>query len=180
MIGATTIERRAAPLEVRASGRRLEGYAATFGAVAALGAVAEVIAPGAFRTALGSGDILALLDHDPGKVLGRTRNSTLRLSEDTRGLAFSLDLPDTQAGRDVLALAERGDLGGMSFGFTVPKGGDEWQGNTRTLRSVGLREISIVSAWPAYPDTSVALRSMTAANDTARRARALRLMELAR
>lgn len=175
-----TLERRAAALEIRASGRRVEGYAAVFGAVAALGAVAEVIAPGAFRTALGSGDILALLDHDTGKVLGRTRNSTLRLSEDSRGLAFSLDLPDTQAGRDVLALAERGDLGGMSFGFTVPKGGDEWQGNKRTLRHVDLREISIVSAWPAYPDTSIALRSMTAASEGARRARALALMEMTR
>jgi HK97 family phage prohead protease len=175
-----TLERRAAPLEVRASGRRLEGYAATFGAVAALGAVEESIAPGAFRTALGGGDILALLDHDTGKVLGRTRNRTLRLIEDTRGLAFSLDLPDTQAGRDVLALAERGDLGGMSFGFVIPKGGDAWQGNKRTLHSVDLREVSIVSAWPAYPDTSIALRSMTVANGAARRARALALMELAR
>src|SRR3546814_8215181 len=76
------------------------GYAATYGSEARLGGFVETIAPGAFRSTLG-GDILALLDHDAGKVLGRTRSGTLRLSEDSRGLAFSLDLPDTQAGRDV-------------------------------------------------------------------------------
>jgi uncharacterized protein len=177
---AWSIERRAAALEVRASGRRLEGYAATFGTVANLGAVAESIAPGAFGGALAERDILALLDHDPGKVLGRMRNRSLRLSEDSTGLSFSLDLPETQAGRDVLALAERGDLGGMSFGFTVPKGGDEWQGNKRTLRTIDLREVSIVSAWPAYPQTSIAVRSPEMAAHHARRARTLILMDLDR
>lgn len=157
-----TLERRHAT-EVRASGRRLEGYAATFNAEARIGTFVETIAPGAFRSAL-AGDVLALLDHDTGKVLGRTRSGTLRLSEDTRGLSFSLDLPDTQAGRDALALAERGDLGGMSFGFTVPKGGESWNGERRTLNAVGLREISVVSAWPAYPETEIALRVAYVAN----------------
>ena len=159
MTGAATLERRAFA-ELRASGRKLEGYAATFGSEADLGTFRETIAPGAFRAALAA-DILALLDHDAGKVLGRSRSGSLRLSEDSRGLAFSLDLPDTSAGRDVLALAERGDLGGMSFGFKVPEGGEEWQGRTRTLRSIDLKEISVVSAWPAYPDTKLALRALT-------------------
>lgn len=153
---AATLERRAFT-EIRASGRRIEGYAATFGAVAQIGSITETIAPGAFRSTL-AGDVVALLDHDAGKVLGRTRSGTLRLSEDSKGLAFSLDLPDTQAGRDVLALAERNDLGGMSFGFMVPKGGEAWNGERRTLLAVDLHEISVVSAWPAYPDTSLALR----------------------
>ena len=174
---AATLERRAF-VEVRTAGRRIEGYAATFGVVADLGAFRETIAPGAFRSAL-AGDVLALMDHDPAKVLGRTRSGTLRLSEDSRGLAFSLDLPDTQAGRDLQALSERGDLGGMSFGFKVPKGGVSWSGQTRTLRAIDLKEISIVQAWPAYPDTEIALRSRVDA-DTHRRRRALILAEVAR
>lgn len=180
MVAGGDMERRAFA-EVRAAGRRLEGYAAVFGSVADLGGgVRETIAPGAFRAALGAGDILALLDHDAGKVLGRTRSGTLRLSEDSRGLAFSLDLPDTQAGRDVLALAERSDLGGCSFGFTIANGGEAWDGNTRTLRSVNLKEISVVSAWPAYPDTSIALRARSIRDDHERRRRALILAEVIR
>ncbi|MFD1789680.1 HK97 family phage prohead protease [Sphingomonas floccifaciens] len=171
----STVERRAFT-EVRTSGRRLEGYAATFGAEAQLGTFVETIEPGAFRSAI-TGDVLALLDHDAGKVLGRTRSGTLRLSEDSRGLAFSLDIPDTAAGRDVLTLADRGDLGGMSFGFNVPKGGEHWSGNRRSLRTIGLREISVVSAWPAYPDTELALRAIRSGNDALRR---LRILTLAR
>ena len=97
-----------------------------------------------------------------------------------RGLAFSLDLPETQAGADVLALATRGDLGGMSFGFTVPKGGERWAGNRRSLSAVGLREVSVVSAWPAYPDTEIALRALHTGAASARRRRVLVLAEAAR
>jgi uncharacterized protein len=173
---AATLERRAFA-ELRASGRRLEGYAATFGSEARIGRIVETIAPGAFREAL-EGDVLAMLDHDPGKVLGRTRSGTLRLSEDSRGLSFSLDLPDTASGRDVLALAERGDLGGMSFGFTLPDGGERWQGERRTLQRVNLKEISVVSAWPAYPDTELALRGRSGTNCPTSRQRRLIMAEL--
>jgi HK97 family phage prohead protease len=157
--------------------RKLEGYAATFGAVADLGGFSEVIERGAFHASLGN-DILALHDHDAGRVLGRTRSGTLRLYEDTRGLGFELKLPDTSAGRDVQALAERGDLGGMSFGFLVPDGGDNWEGTKRSLRSVDLKEISVVSAWPAYPDTEIALRAIMAGNEAKRRHRVLIMREL--
>lgn len=154
-------ERRALVAELRAKGRRLEGYAATFGAEARVSDFVETIAPGAFAATLAAArDVLALVDHDAGRVLARTRSGSLRLAEDRTGLAFDLDVPATSAGNDVLALAERGDLGGMSFAFTVDAGGDEWRGNRRTLRSVQLVEISVVSAWPAYPATTVNARSL--------------------
>jgi HK97 family phage prohead protease len=160
------LERRAASLECRAAPghpRRLEGYAAIFNSAATIGDFAETIAPGAFRASLAGGrDILALVDHNPSLVLGRSKSGSLRLSEDARGLAFALDLPDTQAARDVLALAERGDLGGMSFGFDVPAGGDEWRGDKRTLRAVNLHEISVVQSWPAYPETIIVARARPA------------------
>lgn len=152
-------ERRSVAIELRAKGRRLDGYAATFGTEARIGGkFTETIRAGAFKASL-SGDILALADHDPTRMLARTRSGTLRLSEDTRGLAFDLDLPDTGTGRDVLALAERGDLGGMSFAFEVPAGGETWQGDRRELRAVNLHEISVVSAWPAYEGTVVNARA---------------------
>ncbi|WP_020146819.1 HK97 family phage prohead protease [Thioalkalivibrio sp. ALJ15] len=155
------MERRYAT-EVRAVGRRLEGYAALFGSEARIADFTETIRAGAFADSLrGDRDVLALVDHDTSRLLARTRTGTLRLSEDAQGLAFSLDVPDTQLGRDVLAMAERGDLGGMSFGFTIPKGGDTWEGRRRELRKVDLREVSVVHAWPAYDGTEVTARSRT-------------------
>lgn len=154
-------ERRAAITEIRAQGRRLEGYAALFNTEARIGSFRETIKAGAFSQSLTGRDVIALVDHDPSRVLARTRSRTLRLSEDTRGLAFDLDVPDTQSGRDILALAERSDLGGMSFGFSVPKGGDHWTGDLRELRSVTLHEVSVVAAWPAYDGTVVSARART-------------------
>lgn len=149
-------ERRSAPVEIRAKGRRLEGYAAIFKVPAKIGTFTEILAPGCFRNSLNT-DVLALQDHDPSKVLGRTRSGSLRLSEDSRGLHFDLSLPETQAGRDVLALAERGDLGGASFGFEALD--EHWTNDMRELRSVRLHEISVVSSWPAYEGTIVAVRA---------------------
>lgn len=155
------LERRIV-LELRARDRKLEGYAARFNSETRIADFTEVIRAGAFADSLRSGrDILALVDHDATRVLARTRSQTLKLSEDSKGLQFELSVPDTTAGRDVLELAQRNDLGGMSFGFLVPKGGDIWTGNRRELRTVDLREISVVSAWPAYDSTEVAARSRT-------------------
>ena len=44
------------------------------------------------------------------------------LEQDEHGLRFDLSIPDTQTGRDTLELAQRGDLGGACFGFTVLSG----------------------------------------------------------
>ena len=156
-------ERRTVKLEVRAKGRQLAGYVATFNTETTIGDFTETIAPGAFRASL-AGDILALVDHDQSKLLARTKSRTLRLAENAKGLLFSLDVPQTTFGSDILALAERGDVGGMSFGFNVAKGGETWSGSKRTLTAVDLREISVVSAWPAYPNTSVFTRAKAPPN----------------
>ncbi|ROO26689.1 HK97 family phage prohead protease [Salinisphaera orenii] len=152
-----TIETRTVT-EYRAQGRTLSGYAATFGTEARIGSFSESIRAGAFSDSLSTGrDILALVDHDATRVLGRTKTGTLKLVEDARGLQFEIDVPDTAAGRDVLTMAERGDLGGMSFGFNVTD--EHWTGERRELRAVDLREISVVNAWPAYAGTSIDARA---------------------
>lgn len=155
--------------EIRAKGRRLQGYASVFGVEARIGDFVEVIQNGAFSATLAANrDVLALSDHDPGKLLARTRSGTLKLSEDSKGLAFEIDVPQTTLGNDMLAMAERNDLGGMSFGFNVAKDGERWSGNRRTLTAVDLVEISVVSAWPAYPETSVSARGRTPRLNAAR------------
>jgi Escherichia/Staphylococcus phage prohead protease len=146
-------------VEVRTTGKKLVGYAAVFDVTADIGGrFREVIRAGSFTTTLATGaDVLCLVDHDAGKLLGRTSSKTLRLSEDTRGLAFELDTPDTALGRDILTMAARNDLGGMSFAFRSTS--ESWTADVRELRSVDLIEVSVVQAWPAYPTTSIGLRS---------------------
>ena len=79
-------------------------------------------------------------------------------------MAVEIDLPDTSDGRDVRELLKRGDIDGMSFGFIVTR--EEWDETsdppTRTIHSVILREVSVVSE-PAYGDTSIALRGLEGA-----------------
>ena len=144
------VEQRTAALEVRANGtngRRLEGYAATFNTEARIGDFTESIAPGAFQLS-GAGrlsrDIVALVDHDVSRVLARTGRTRCDLPKIARASAFDLDVPRTNYGDDVLELVDRGDIGGMSFGFVVPKNGETWDGGKRTLIAIDLREISVV------------------------------------
>ena len=138
------------------TGMMFTGYAAVFNSPSEPLPFREKIAPGAFKRSLRArNDIKLLWNHDTGIVLGSTRAGTLRLEEDNYGLRVTADLPDTQAGRDAAYLLKRGDIDSMSFGFSVPAGGDEWSpdGQERTLKSVRLLETSIVS-FPAYTATA--------------------------
>jgi hypothetical protein len=161
-------ELRSARLEVRAAGggRRLEGMAALYGVETRIAnRFTEVIFPDAFADTLRSGeDVILLADHDPAKVLARTRAGTLRLRSTAAGLEFETgELPDTTAANDMLALVRSGNAGGMSFGFLPKAGGERWIGDRRELRSVMLQEVSVVSAIPAYQGTRVSARSLRAA-----------------
>jgi HK97 family phage prohead protease len=180
-----TLERRAttSPPEIRADGavKVARGYAALFNTRADIGGFfTESIAPGAFTETLKSSDIRALVNHDSGRVIGRSTAGTLRLKEDATGLAVEIDLPDTTDGRDLAVQLARGDISGMSFGFRVTN--DQWDetGDTpeRTIRGVELFEVSAV-AFPAYADTSIAMRSLDEARKEQKRknfnAAALRL-----
>ena len=156
-------------LEIRAEpGRapRLVGYAAVFNSrsVELPGGFVEIVRPGAFKRALATADVRALIDHDPRLILGRTTAGTLTLAEDDRGLKVEIEPPDTPAGRGVLVSVQRGDLDGMSFGFRTRT--DRWQLESkpplRELLDVDLFDVSVV-AFPAYPRTEIALRSLAEA-----------------
>jgi len=166
-----TIERRLFPVQElradRAEGKPtvLRGHAAVFDQLSEdLGGFREKIAPGAFASSLG-GDIRALVSHDPAKVIGRTKAGTLRLKEDSHGLAVENDLPETSFARDLVVSIERGVMTSMSFGFSTRK--DHWEKINgewvRTLLDVELFEVSAVG-FPAYPqtDVTVAKRSLEA------------------
>ena len=150
------LERRAA-LEIRALGERIIGHAVVFDSRSRdLGGFVEVIRPQAVDRSLG-GDVVALYNHDAGAVLGRTPK-TLQLRKDDRGLAFDLQPPGTQIGREALELVGRGDVRGASFGFTTVK--DRWTHESgvtiRELLDIEIVEISL-TAIPVYTETDVAI-----------------------
>lgn len=176
-------EVRTAGVEMRAVGRGLQGYAATFHEETRIAdSFSEVLLPGCFASSLEGRDILALSDHDPSKVLGRTSSGSLKLTENSRGLFFEIaELPNTSAANDCLELVRSGNAGGCSFAFTVEPSGERWTGKRRELRSVTLWEVSIVSAWPAYQGTSVSARATAHAATEAPSVRRWRLwLEAAR
>jgi len=135
---------------------RFGGYAAVFNSPSEPLPFTETIAPGAFRRSLNSGsEKLMLMNHNTDKVLASSKSGTLTLSEDARGLYVEAELPNTSYGRDLSVLMQRGDVHSMSFGFSVPNGGDAWSEDrsSRELREVILHEVSVV-AFPAYPATT--------------------------
>ena len=147
------------PLEVRAAGDGMQfsGYAAVFNSDSEPLPFIEQIAPGAFKRSLSSGrEIRMFNNHNTDQVLATTKNATLSLTEDDRGLKVDATLPDTTLGRDLSTLIADGTVHSMSFGFSVPQGGDSWSadGSSRVLREVVLHEVSVVQGFPAYPDTA--------------------------
>lgn len=157
-------------LEIRAKAETepptLVGYAAKYDSWSEdLGGFKERIQPGAFDKALKEEhDVRALVNHDSNLVLGRTKAGTLRLKADDVGLRMEVDLPDTQAARDLATSVQRGDIDQMSFGFMVGAGGSLWDLEAdpveRTITEVDrLLDVSVVT-FPAYPQTEVALRAL--------------------
>lgn len=161
---AETRPRFQVELRSEVTGRTLTGYGAVFGQYADLGHYLERLDPKAFDKALSdpASDVRSFWNHDSTMLLGRQSSGTLRLSTDSHGLHFELNLPNTSYANDVRELAARGDLTGMSFGFVPGEEEPSWVGNrqVRTHLSVArLIEVSPVSI-PAYPGTSVQLRSL--------------------
>ena len=137
----------------------LRGYAAVFNEASVPLPFIETIAPGAFRKTLSeTPDVRLLINHE-GLPLARTKNGTLTLTEDDRGLFMDATIADTNEGRDLYKLVERGDVDQMSFAFRVIRQKYNDDRSQRTLTEVSLADgdVSIVT-YPAYPQTSVEAR----------------------
>lgn len=154
---------------------RLSGYAAVFNDASVPLPFKERIAPGAFRKTLSEmPDVRLLINHE-GLPLARTKNGTLSLTEDDRGLYFNADLADTQEARDLWTLVQRGDVDQMSFAFRVIRQNWSKDKTERTLTEVSLADgdVSVVT-YPAYPTTSVeARKKLDEALEAIREGRAL-------
>jgi uncharacterized protein len=154
---------------------RLRGYAAVFNDASVPLPFKETIAPGAFRKTLSeTPDVRLLINHE-GLPLARTKNGTLTLTEDDRGLYMDAEIADTTEGRDLYKLVERGDVDQMSFAFRVIRQKWNEDRSVRTLTEVSLADgdVSVVT-YPAYPTTTVEAReALRHAIDAIKEGRAL-------
>jgi len=106
----------------------IEGYAVLFNQRSKLisdwdGQYYEIIHPQALDAVLHRRDlnVLATIDHNRSKMLGRTKSGTLELIKDQRGLMYRIKVPDTTLGNDIAEMISRGDYYESSFIFTVSK-----------------------------------------------------------
>lgn len=122
----------------------------------------EQIAPGAFTRSLRENpDVFILYDHDMGQVLGRVSSGTATVTDTPTELNFTCKLGNTSFAKDVIDMAERGDVRGVSFGFTAVS--EKWSAlpdgtPLRTVTEAILYEASIVSS-PAYTKPSFNVRA---------------------
>ena len=105
---------------------------------------------------------VAMWNHKHDQPLASVANGTLNLTVDDIGLRYEFEPIQTSYGKDVKMLIESGEVRGSSFGFIANK--DKWERrdgqNVRTLTDISVMiDVSPVTK-PAYPDTTVAMRSM--------------------
>jgi HK97 family phage prohead protease len=156
--------------EVRAkSGTKpgISGYAARYGKATTLEpGLREIIKKGAFTQSVQRKDAcIACFNHDPEKILGRVSAGTLRLRDDSDGLYFDCDTPDTSYANDLLESIRRGDISECSFGFYLDPDGDEFSKDAdgtilRQIKSCQVFDVSPV-IYPQYSGgvTNVEARS---------------------
>ena len=164
-IKTTDMEKRVFNTEFRElEDNSVEGQAALFNSLSEdLGGFYEQIAPGAFDGVL-QDDIRALMNHDPNLILGRTKSGTLNVDVDDKAFNYRYSDPDTTYSNDLRKSMKRGDITQSSFAFSIADGGDKWEKvGDRLIRTITkfarIFDVSPVT-YPAYPDTTVATRSM--------------------
>jgi len=128
----------------------------------------ERILPGAFSRAISEkDDARALFNHEADKLLGRVSAGTLQLSEDARGLHYSISLGNTTAAKDVREMINRGDLTGSSFSFKVTD--EDWSEEdgkqVRNIKGVELFDVGPVT-FPAYEASTANSRDIEGAKES--------------
>jgi hypothetical protein len=185
---------RSVPFEIRAAdeqgdGLTLEGYAAVFDTPTRInsweGFFDEQISRGAFKKSISERTPVLQFDHGRHPMVGSIPLGSIeKLSEDSDGLFVRARLHDNWMVQPVRDAIASGSVDGMSFRFQVVK--DDWRLNgklikdadelqrilwaadpdnvpVRTLREVKVAELGPV-VFPAYPTTSVGVRSQELAS----------------
>ena len=144
----------------------IEGYAAVYDSETLIGdeewGFYERIEKGAFDKA-DMRDVPLKYNHaDSVPIMARTRNKSLELIPDEKGLRIKAELLDTQDNRDMYKRIQAGLIDKMSFAFTVREQDDLWEKGKPPHRTIKrferIFDVSVVDT-PAYEDTSIYARS---------------------
>ena len=153
-----------AKVELREDGepQSISGYAIVYNKDSGDMGFVERVAPGAATKALKRSDVFGLKNHNHDIIFGR-QGVNLTLKEDKQGVRYVATPIDTRGFKDTADEIRAGLLTGQSFGFTIFA--DKWSDLDQPLPKRTITEIGEIFdvgpvAFPAYPDTSVALRSL--------------------
>lgn len=141
----------------------LEGYALVFDEETLIGdeenGFIECIDRNALKEA-NMKDVPMKYNHDDSHlILARTRNKSLQLEVDEKGLKVRAELLDTESNKDIYKMVCAGLLDKMSFAFTVGSQKIDRSGDIpkRTITGIDrLFDVSVVDL-PAYDQTSIAV-----------------------
>jgi HK97 family phage prohead protease len=143
----------------------LEGYPITFNQETLIGdedwGWIESIDPHAVDEADMRDCCLKYNHNDTSPIMARTRNGSLKLTTDEKGVFMRAELIDTQSNKDFYKMVKAGLLDKMSFAFTVDSEEVDNRSNPikRIIKRIGkLFDVSVVDI-PAYDSTSLYARS---------------------
>lgn len=156
---------------------RIEGYAAVFNSPETYG-YTEVIAPTAFDDTDMKDVVLRYNHNDNFMVLARTRNKSLKLSVDDKGLFIDAVLQDDiTEHKDIFNAIKSGLIDKQSFAFTVESEEYNYETDTRTITKIGkLFDVSVVD-FPFYNDTDVSVARAANNNEFLKKRKELREKE---
>lgn len=136
----------------------VEGYAITFNSPATHG-YTEIISDKALDNTDMSDVPLKYNHEDSHLIMARTRNKSLELKKDDKGLFIRAELIDTQSNKDIYKSIKAGLIDKMSFAFTTRGDEYDYDTDTRTITDIDkLYDVSVVDM-PFYDSTSVYARN---------------------
>ena len=152
----------------------IKGYAAVFNSPETYG-YTEVIDSKAFNEADMSDVVLRYNHNDSFMVLARTRNKSLDLEVDEKGLFIDATLQDDITDhKNIFNAIKSGLIDKQSFAFTVDEDSYDYDTDTRTITKIGkVFDVSVVDQ-PFYNATDVSVARDLNNNDFLSRREELR------
>lgn len=137
----------------------IKGYAVVFNSPETYG-YTEIISKSALDNAKMDDVVLRYNHNDSFMVLARTRNGSLKLNKDEKGLFMDAVLQDDiTEHKNIFNAIKTGLIDKQSFAFTVEEDEYDYETDTRTITKIGkLFDVSVVDQ-PFYNATDVSIAS---------------------